>query len=246
MFKKKNNRYVHDTVLHNTQSPEEIIPYILQIFEVKSVLDVGCGTGTWLKVFLEKGVKDVAGIDGHHIDKNNLVVSEQFILLKDLEQTFRLDRKFDLTISLEVAEHLAESSADDFVESLCATSDTIIFSAAVVYQGGQNHLNEQWQSYWIKKFNDRGYADVDLVRPKIWDNKSVFYWYKQNMICFIRKGSYHDSLIDENNRCLDLIHPEPFFKKADELERALRGKRGVLSSLGIFIRSFYAGILHKE
>lgn len=241
----KGIRYVHDTGIHNTDSPNEIIPHILQLFKADSVLDVGCGTGTWLKVFLENGVKDVIGIEGYHLNKINLVIDDQFILLKDLEQSFQLDRKFDLTISLEVAEHLAESAADKFVESLCATSDIIIFSAAVVYQGGQNHINEQWQSYWIKKFSDRGFVDADLIRPKIWNNKQVFYWYKQNMICFIRKGSKHDIYISDNNRSLDLIHPELFFKKADELENTLQGKRGVPHSFRIFINSIYATLFKK-
>ena len=239
----KGSRYIHDKGVHNTDSPSQIIPHILQLFEVESVLDVGCGTGTWLKVFHDNGVKDVTGIEGYHLDKKNLVIDEQFVLLKDLEQPFQLSKKFDLTISLEVAEHLAESSADKFVESLCATSDTIIFSAAVVYQGGQNHINEQWQSYWIKKFKDRGFTDADLIRPKIWNNEAVFYWYKQNMICFIKEGSKYVPLINENNRCLDLVHPQLFFKKADELENVFRGKRGILHSFRILINSFYAILL---
>lgn len=246
MSKIKENRYVHDLGVHNTDSPNEIIPYILQFFKAESVLDVGCGTGTWLKVFQAKGVKNITGIEGHHLDKKNLVIDEQHVLLKDLEQSFQLDKKFDLTISLEVAEHLAESSADKFVESLCATADVIIFSAAVVYQGGQNHINEQWQSYWIKKFNDRGFTDADLIRPKIWKNERVFYWYKQNMVCFIKKGSVYDSLVTQHNRCLDLIHPELFFKKADEFENTLRGKRGILRSFRIFVNSFYATFFSKK
>ena len=238
----KGTRYVHDSGIHNTDSPNEIIPLILQLFKAESVLDVGCGTGTWLKVFFENGVRAITGIEGYHLDKTNLVIDDQFILLKDLEQSFQVNRKFDIAISLEVAEHLAETSADKFVDSLCATSDTIIFSAAVVYQGGQNHINEQWQSYWIKKFSDRGFVDVDLIRPKIWNNKRVFYWYKQNMICFIKRGSKYDTYITESNRSLDLIHPELFFKKADELENTLRGRRGVPHSFRIFINSIYATI----
>ena len=64
-----------------------------------------------------------------------------------------LERKFDLAISLEVAEHLKSSSSEDFVQSLTTLAPMILFSAAIPHQGGLHHINEQWLEYWGDLFN---------------------------------------------------------------------------------------------
>jgi ribosomal protein L11 methylase PrmA len=46
------------------RSAEAIVPLVLQILKPRSVIDVGCGLGTWLRVFEEFGVKEFFGIDG--------------------------------------------------------------------------------------------------------------------------------------------------------------------------------------
>ena len=43
----------------------------------KSVIDIGCGLGTWLKVLEENGIKDIIGVDGNHIDKSKLQIDEK-------------------------------------------------------------------------------------------------------------------------------------------------------------------------
>jgi hypothetical protein len=114
----------------------------------------------------------------------NQNLEENEFLPADLSFPFKLDRKFDLLISLEVAEHLKEESADDFIQSLCAHSDLILFSAAIPFQGGQNHLNEQHPTYWIQKFESHGYHVYDPIRPLVWNSTEVDVWYKQNMFLF--------------------------------------------------------------
>lgn len=66
---------------------------------------------------------------------------------KDLTQPLSLGRKFDLCVSMEVAEHLPPSRADSFVADLVGLAPVVLFSAAVPEQGGTNHLNEQWPDY---------------------------------------------------------------------------------------------------
>ena len=56
--------YKHDPSIHNFSAAREILPYVLKLKKINSILDVGCGTGTWLSVALELGVKEVAGVDG--------------------------------------------------------------------------------------------------------------------------------------------------------------------------------------
>jgi 2-polyprenyl-3-methyl-5-hydroxy-6-metoxy-1,4-benzoquinol methylase len=65
-----------------------------------------------------------------------------------LIQPLDLEKEFDLVVSLEVAEHLPASAADQFVNTLVKHGKKILFSAAIPGQGGQDHLNEQWPDYW--------------------------------------------------------------------------------------------------
>jgi hypothetical protein len=166
-----------------------------------SIVDIGCGEGAWLYVAEQMGVSDIFGYDGSYIDPDrSLIRSDQF-LPADLSKLGwpHTEEKFDIAISLEVAEHLPESSADHFVEMLCEFSDIILFSAAIPGQGGVGHINEQWPSYWVKKFWKSGYSGTDLLRWIIWDNPDVENWYKQNIIVF-RKS-------DIPGKILDVVHP---------------------------------------
>ena len=179
-------KYVHLDKDHNLNAPGEIVPYLINIFHPKSVADVGCGLGTFLNVFLENGVNDLLGIDGRWVDKSKLFIPENYFIEKDLEQKFTVDKKFDLVLCLEVAEHLSGQSSDVLVENLTSLSNIIIFSAAIKNQGGQNHINEQPCSYWVEKFKAHGFIFYDVFREVSWNNPRIDWWYKQNMFLVVR------------------------------------------------------------
>src|SRR5436309_14636146 len=126
------------------QSAEAIVPLVFALLKPQSVIDVGCGLGTWLSVFEEFGVKDVFGIDGDHVDRSMLQISNERFTAFDLKKPIQIDRRFDLVVSLEVAEHLPKDCAKTFVHSLTRLGPVILFSAAIPFQGGRAHLNEQW------------------------------------------------------------------------------------------------------
>jgi len=199
--------YIHEQAVHNYKAAKVILPILTKLVVPNSILDVGCGTGTWLKVAKELGVLDVVGIDGDYVDRSLLLqnLKEEEFLATDLSFPFQLDRQFDLVICLEVAEHLKESSADTLITSLTCHSDAILFSAAIPFQGGQNHLNEQPPQYWIEKFEQHGYQVYDLIRPLVWDSPEVDVWYKQNMFLFSRK-----TLDLPDPVYTHIVHPELF------------------------------------
>ena len=143
-------------------SANKVISLVEQsIPKIYSAVDVGCGVGTWLSVLKAKGVDTIQGIDGSWVDQNYLQIPEECFIEHDLTQKIELSVKFDLAISLEVAEHLPSSKADDFIDSLTKLSDFVLFSAAIPFQGGIGHINEQWPTYWIALFEKRGYIAVD-------------------------------------------------------------------------------------
>jgi len=229
------SQYIHTEEIHNTRAAEIILPIVFENFRPDSVLDIGCGLGTWLAVCQRLGIKDLAGIDGPGLSNALLAVNPDIITLKDLTRQFSLQRRFDLAICLEVAEHLPAESADVLVASITAHADTILFSAAIPGQGGQHHLNEQWPAYWQAKFEKHGYYFHDPIRPRIWDNQAIEWWYRQNIFIVV-KG---EKPLQQPN--LSMIHPElhdlRVRNEIDYRASLSEGRQGVLTGMKILLNA---------
>lgn len=193
-------------------SAEAVLPWLLERLRPKSIVDVGCGIGTWLGVARENGIDDVLGLDGPWVDREALEMPAERFLTTDLSAPPELDRTFDLVLSLEVAEHLPPSKAEDFVDHLSGLGPIVAFSAAIPGQGGSGHTNEQWPGYWSALFACRGYEAVDCLREVFWSNEAVDWWYSQNLLLFGRPEALDavPSLREHPSRGkapLSLIHP---------------------------------------
>jgi SAM-dependent methyltransferase len=198
------------------RSAEAIVPLVLQLLTVRSVVDAGCGDGTWLAVFRKMGVEDIQGLDGDYIDRDLLQVPSEYFKVADLTRPFRLERTFDLVISLEVGEHLPAECATAFVESLTKLAPLVLFSAAIPGQGGNHHINEQWPDKWAKLFREHDYVPVDFIRKRIWQSDAVEFWYVQNTLLFARLDVVESSrslkaeFEGTNPNQLSLVHPRQF------------------------------------
>lgn len=195
------------------RSAEIVLPPVFGICTPTSVVDVGCGVGAWLRVARSLGARDVLGIDGDHVPLGMLEVAADEFRAADLARPLpHLGRRFDLALSLEVAEHLPVERSDGFVGDLCALSDVVLFSAAIPHQGGQDHVNEQWPSEWANRFARMGYQAFDVVRPIVWSNSEVEYWYRQNAVLYV--AASRPDLIglavaarSAAGELLDVVHP---------------------------------------
>lgn len=232
------NNYVHTKDVHNTQAAEHFLPILFEHIQPKSVADVGCGLGTWLKVLQNMGVNEVLGIDGNYIDQSNLQIDAEDFLLHDLTKPLIYSRKFDLAICLEVAEHLPEEASKIIVNTLTNLSETILFSAALPRQGGQNHINEQPFSYWVERFNKRGYLVKDVFRNEIWQNENIDWWYRQNMFLVVKDYGMQLPISD-------FYHPNRYHQIVLEMEKANQnlqninnGKISFLKAVKILVKSF--------
>lgn len=212
-----------------------IVPLIMQMFpHTRSVVDVGCGVGGWLKSFKEHGVGTVLGIDGEYAPRDMLMIEPSEFIAADLNLFTGAPRRFDLGISLEVAEHLPPSSAASFIEGLVRSAPVIAFSAAIPGQGGTNHINEQWQGYWASLFASHGYSAVDCIRPSIYGNTIVEPWYRQNIIVYCVPEHCPDGYSAITSRyILDRIDPEFLERKGMRSAReALQTMRACLPVVG--------------
>jgi hypothetical protein len=188
------------------QSATALLPLVMELVSPASILDVGCGTGAWLRVAADRGVSDIFGVDG---GTGSLVIPEECFSRVDLEEPLDLGRRYDLAICMEVAEHLSHERAASLVAELAAAADVVLFSAAIPGQGDPEsgeHQNEQWQSYWAGLFTGIGYRTLDAIRPKIWEDERIAFWYRQNAFLAVAQNIELD--IDCPTTIRDVVHPD--------------------------------------
>src|SRR5579863_1688252 len=166
------------------RSADRVVPHLAAALPIASVADFGCGQGAWLRVWRATGAA-VLGIDGPYVDQGHLLIDPGEFRAADLGERIDLGRRFDLVQSLEVAEHLPETKARPFVETLCRHGSAILFSAAVPGQGGEQHVNEQPLSYWRALFAGKGYVAVDYLRPRIAEDRAIQWWYRYNALLYV-------------------------------------------------------------
>jgi|SRR5579864_582285 len=201
--------------LESTQeSARQVMPIVLDLLRPKSIIDIGCGAGYWLAAAMDLGVTDVLGVEGRWALQTALAIPREKFLVQDLTTPLGLNRKFDLAVCLEVAEHLPDSNARTFVQALCEAADKVFFSAAIPGQGGRRHLNEQWPGHWARLFGEFGFDCFDVLRPRIWSNPRVLWYYAQNSLIFARRGALE---LPATAEPLSLVHPEPWSALTDRL-----------------------------
>jgi cyclopropane fatty-acyl-phospholipid synthase-like methyltransferase len=200
-------------------SARRILGILRERIPFRTVADIGCGSGTWLAVALELGAERVFGLEGDWVKQDMLDDPRINFSPSNLEDRVSLSEPMDLAISLEVAEHLTPDRAETFVDDICSISQRILFSAAIPNQGGVNHLNERWQSYWAGLFNDRDYQAADLIRPLIWSDKEIPVWYRQNTILYLSRKAIQEGVVpayDQSLPMIDVVHPDLWTHRSKE------------------------------
>ena len=199
--------YAHHRNPHTVAGACAALPHIFHAWRPKSMLDVGCGPGTWLKAALDLGISDVFGIDGVDVPEKEFLVPTSRRRIQNLTKSWNLGRRFQAVLCMEVAEHLSKLHASTLIDALVIHSDYIVFSAACPGQGGQHHVNCQWPAYWQALFNRRGFACSDEVRWRIWNDSRIEPWYRQNI--FIARRDLDRAGLE--SRMCPVIHPEGGF-----------------------------------
>jgi Methyltransferase domain len=205
-----------------------VLPLIFDLVSPKSMVDLGCGDGSWLSVASALGVDEVLGVDGPWVEPSTRKIPEDRFLAVDLSEPFSLTGRFDMAMSLEVAEHIPSDLAGSFVEQLTTSAPVVLFGAAVPGQGGTNHVNERWADHWVDLFADRGFRVIDLVRPALWDDEAVEAWYVQNTFVFASSDALaqNGKLADAADRGLAfplrVVHPRLLERVAAQPEMTIK------------------------
>ncbi len=220
-----------------------------------SVADFGCGVGTWLRVATELGAAAIRGFDGPWVPASQLTIPAASFTACDLAHVARTGilpaedaLPYDLVISVEVAEHLPPVYSADFVQLLCKCGDLILFSAAIPYQGGESHVNEDWPTSWSDLFAQHGFECFDALRSLVWANPAVEWWYAQNVLVFA-KGSANAALrtrLEPVPQPLVLVHPRKYLLQVTAEQELREGLAAATAAPLEAIAPFTAEVGHLE
>lgn len=238
-----NRSYYKSRDIHTAHAAATILGLIRPVYEQTAVMDLGCGVGTWAATAEADGATSVVAVDGPWVEEAMLQVSAEAFRSCDLESHLPdVSGPIGLTIWAENVEHLTPQRGQMVHDWVCSVSDAVLFSAAVPEQGGTGHWNERWQSAWAADFAHHGFEAADIIRPAIWDDDRIPYWYRQNMILYYRPervasrlpalmGSGHSAM-------LDLVHPAKW-------ESTMFDGPGVRRSLMLLRRSLKNAIVKR-
>jgi SAM-dependent methyltransferase len=208
------------------QSAGTMVPLVVETLRPRSVINIGCGDGTWLAVFREHGVERLHGIDDAVPTTLAPAIGPELLRVHDLCKPLQLDTTFDLAVAIDVAEHLPAAAAATLVRSLTRAATMVLFAAAIPHQRGRNHCNEQWPEYWIELFAARDFECVDCFRRHWWTNEAVTWWHAQNTLLFVARARFGAEphlrqLRDEATRTrlpVRLVHPRAYLGWVEECE----------------------------
>jgi SAM-dependent methyltransferase len=230
-----NSQFYDDQAARSRLSASKIVGLIVELLQPKSVLDVGCGVGTWCAEFRAAGVPVVHGVDGPWIDKSRLEIPAEDFFEFDFgtEPTpFRNPTArphYDLVVTFEFLEHVAAPKADALVEFLSGFGDAVVAGVAIPGQGGTHHVNEQWPGYWIERFAKNGLSPYDFLRLAVWTLQGVEPWYLQNAIGYFRHGPPQQvrdfaeaAVLKTLTHPAALVHPKLYYMKMNQILRLSR------------------------
>lgn len=147
-----------------------------------SFCDFGAGNGYYVNELLKRGFHGI-GIEGNPSG----IKFPVNIFIGDLAE--RIFLHHDVSISLEVGEHLPKEAQDDFMENVCLSANKmLILSWAEIGQPGIGHINCRSQEDVIADVEGRGfYLDREATteaRENIDDNCD---WFRRTLLIFLKK-----------------------------------------------------------
>ena len=222
-------------------SAARLLPEVLRHVTVRSVLDVGCGAGAWVKGYRDLGIEDCVGVDGDYVDRSVLVMDRGDFHARDITKPFDFGRQFDIVQCLEVAEHVPRTSGAMVIENIVRHGKMVLFSAAPPGQGGEDHINERPYEYWRDMFLRHDFHLFDFVRPAIQNDAAIEPWYRFNVLFYA-----HDSIVESLPSAVQASRVPDSGRIADDSPLEYRMRRLLLRCLPQWVVSKLAVWKHRR
>lgn len=129
---------------------EPVLDYLIARYNVKSMLDVGCGPGGMVRLAERKGI-ETWGIDGDPGVRQPGVITHDYTT-----GPVFIPRGYDLIWCMEFVEHVEAQYQDNYLATFDA-GRVLFLTAAYPGQGGHHHVTERPVSYWIELLAMRGW-----------------------------------------------------------------------------------------
>ena len=142
--------------------------YLLVEYDIRSVVDIGCGFGHNAKWFHDQGC-EVLGIEGDPVALAGNVLPKDMLVAHDYTKgPYALPKPYDLAIATEFVEHVESQYEHNWLETVKGCQ-WFLMCHAVPQQGGHHHVNEQYADYWIDKLAAVGYSYFPVISRQFQD-----------------------------------------------------------------------------
>jgi SAM-dependent methyltransferase len=126
--------------------------WLIETFDIKTVLDVGCGIGLTTKYFndlSDLGI-EALGVDGYPPCLENSVCKDKCVLHDYTAGVFLTTKRFDLIYASEFLEHVEEKCVGNILHTFTYGNEVACISPALPEAGGYHHVNCKPSKYWIE------------------------------------------------------------------------------------------------
>lgn len=145
---------------HNwiTHTDEGAIVVLKEKFNIKTMLDLGCGPGGQVRLALSLGIK-AEGIDGDP----RVIAENTDVIIHECDYTKgTFEKKVDLVWSTEFVEHVKEEYQQNYMKTF-KNAKHVFITFAPPGKGGNHHVNLKPKEYWIEIFQNYGLVYDDAV-----------------------------------------------------------------------------------
>ena len=183
--------------------------YVVDKYNIKSVLDVGCGFGFHLKYFKDFLNLKVKGIEGSAKVQKLSFFPDEIVAHDYTTGKLILDETYDFCWSVEFVEHVEGQFAENFISNF-KNCKYLIITHATPGQGGHHHVNEQSEEYWVNLLEKHGLIfdkeETDKIKELALEDINDFrIWYKTPKETRQKRGVACEYFPSESNP--DELHP---------------------------------------
>jgi hypothetical protein len=163
----------------------DIWGYITLKYQIRSVIDVGCGTGHNLKWFRDYRKSPALGIDGHPDAVKKSILPEITVLHDYTDGPYITNSVYDLGLCMEFVEHVEKKYEDNWFATL-KKCRYVLISHATPGQGGHHHVNEQTKEYWLNRFKENDFKNLEEETQLLRNTNNLIKspWGRNNLIFF--------------------------------------------------------------